>query len=314
MTFRSFLLRFLLAVGVVVMAVVVSAPSYGAEGSFDRTLKVSGPVDLDVQTGSGDVTIRAGDSGTVHVVGHIHASEMGGWFSSDRMSPEEKVKQLEANPPIEQSGNSIRVGHIEERDLRNVSIRYDITVPAQTGVHSRTGSGRQEIYGVLGEVTAHSGSGGLEIRDAGAGVSAHTGSGNIDLQNVSGDVRAEAGSGNVTARLSGAGSVDAQTGSGHIDLSGVKGRLHAETGSGGISVEGSPTGDWTLDTGSGGVRLRMPSDAAFDFYAHTGSGGIEMNHEMTVQGRISRSELRGKVHGGGHLVEVKTGSGSIHVE
>jgi DUF4097 and DUF4098 domain-containing protein YvlB len=239
---------------------------------------------------------------------------MGNWFSNDRLSPEERVKELESNPPIEQNGNSIRLGHIESRDLRNVSISFDVTVPAQTNLHSETGSGEQEISGVKGSVTSHSGSGSLTINDAPAGVSARTGSGNITLQNVAGEIRAQAGSGNVRLQMTGDGGVDAETGSGRIELSGVKGRLHAETGSGRITADGAPTGDWTLDTGSGGVTVRLPADAAFDFYAHTGSGHIDMSHEMTVEGRLSRNEIRGRVHGGGHLVEIKTGSGSIEVQ
>ncbi len=314
MNIRSFLWRLALAVGVIVMAVVVSAPSYGAEGRFERTLNVTGPVDLDVQTGSGNITVHTGSGSTVHVVGTIHASEMGNWFSGDRLSPDERVKQLESNPPIEQNGNSIRLGHIENRDLRNVSISFDVTVPAQATLHSETGSGEQEITGVKGSVTSHSGSGNLSITDATAGVSARTGSGSISLQNVAGDVRAQAGSGNVRVQMTGQGSVDAETGSGRIELSGVKGRLHAETGSGHIVADGAPTGDWTLDTGSGSVTVRLPADAGFDFYAHTGSGHIDMAHEMTVEGRLSRNEIRGRVHGGGHLVEIKTGSGSIEVQ
>jgi hypothetical protein len=38
--------------------------------------------------------------------------------------------------------------------------------------------------------------------------------------------------------------------------------------------------------------------------------------EMTVQGRVqeSRKQIRGKVHGGGPLLAVRTGSGDVHIE
>jgi hypothetical protein len=105
-----------------------------------------------------------------------------------------------------------------------------------------------------------------------------------------------------------------QTGSGRIELRGVHGRLSARAASGTIEAEGSPTGDWRLHTGSGGVTLRLPADAGFELEASTGSGGLTTSHELTISGTMSRHELRGKAHGGGPLVSVSTGSGSVRVE
>ena len=78
-----------------------------------------------------------------------------------RYNSEEKIKRLEANPPIQQSGNDIRIGHIDDPELRrNVSISYDVTVPATTELRVETGSGNQTVEGIQGplEVTAGSGS------------------------------------------------------------------------------------------------------------------------------------------------------------
>ena len=44
------------------------------EGHFDRTLTVSGVVHLDLTTGSGDITIKAGSSNQVVVHGTIPAT------------------------------------------------------------------------------------------------------------------------------------------------------------------------------------------------------------------------------------------------
>ena len=69
------------------------AANASAEGSFQRTLTVTGPVNLDVSTGSGRSQVRTGGSGQVQVVGHIKASD---WFGSP--SAEEKVQRMEKNP------------------------------------------------------------------------------------------------------------------------------------------------------------------------------------------------------------------------
>ena len=52
-----------------------------AEGHFDRTLQVSGIVSLDVTTGSGDITIKAGGSNQVVVHGTVDSSN-NNWFSN----------------------------------------------------------------------------------------------------------------------------------------------------------------------------------------------------------------------------------------
>ena len=53
-----------------------------AEGSFQRALQVTGPVHLDLTTGSGNVEVHTGSSNQVRVTGHIRASE---WFGGKIM-------------------------------------------------------------------------------------------------------------------------------------------------------------------------------------------------------------------------------------
>lgn len=299
-----------------------------AEGTFQKTLQVSGPVNLDVSTGSGSIHIQTGGSGQVQITGHIKITN---WlsFSSD----EDKVKRIQANPPIQQSGNDIRIGHIEDFDLRrNVSISYEVTVPPNTQVHSQTGSGSQTVRGVQGSVEATTGSGSVTISDIGNTVRAETGSGSMDLSNIKGNVRARAGSGSIratgiaggfegntgsghiTLEQTAAGAVRAETGSGGLELSGVHGSLEARAGSGSIHVDGNPSGAWTVHSGSGSVHMRVPTNVSFNLDAQTSSGSISVDHPVTVQGSLSKKHIQGKVGGGGVPVDVQTGSGNIEIE
>ena len=297
-----------------------------AEGSFQRALQVSGPVHLELTTGSGNVEVRTGNSSQVQVTGHIRASE---WFGAN---VEEKIKRLEANPPIQQSGNDIRIGHIDDPELRhNISISYEVVVPVETDLRMQSGSGDQRVEGIRGPLEVSSGSGGLKISSISDRVHAETGSGDIDINRVKGNVHAKTGSGSIDASdIAGAfeansgsgritlqqtapGSVRVDTGSGGMELHGVEGSLEAKAGSGTIQAEGSPTGAWTVHTGSGEVNLKLPSNAAFDLDAHTSSGSISIDQPHTVQGSIGRKEVRGRVGGGGVPVEVETGSGDIQI-
>jgi DUF4097 and DUF4098 domain-containing protein YvlB len=312
-----------------ILTVVGSASlAFAAEGSFDRTLHVTGPVELDVSTGAGHIKVRSGDNGTVQVHAVIKAHDHWGGPSAD-----EKVRRLMANPPIEQEGNIIRIGHISDSALtRNVSIDYELVVPAETQLHSDTGSGDQSIEGIQGPVKASTGSGRIDARQIGGEVHASTGSGDIQLDSIqgavaantgSGSIRAagvagefsgETGSGDVHVQQTAPGRVKASTGSGRIELDGVRGPLHADSGSGDIVAQGDLGGDWRIETGSGRVSVNLPGNAAFDLRAHTDSGTISTKVPITVMGTISRNDYQGKAGAGGYLLELKTGSGDIRIE
>lgn len=299
-------------------------------GSFDRMLKVTGPVELDVVSGSGNITVHTGPKNSVHVTAIIHAHDS--WFGGGG-SAKEKILKLESDPPIEQDGNSIKIGRIQDRDLqRNISIDYDITVPEKTRLTSRTGSGDQKLSGLQQALTAKTGSGNVTLENIGADARITSGSGDLTINSIKGVLSAEAGSGNIRAQGI-AGAITARTGSGEIELeqvaggdinvdagSGdvklrhVKGGVRAETGSGDIDAQGDITHDWRLDAGSGNITLKLPAHASFDLDARTSSGTLRVNHPVTTQGTMSRKHIKGKVRNGGVLLDVHTGSGDIQVD
>ena len=258
--------------------------AWAAEATFTRDLTVNGRVDLTVQTGSGTIHLTPGANGQVHILGRVRSS----WGGND-----EKVREIADHPPVEQTGNIVRVG-TEHENLHNISIDYEIEAPADAFLTAQSGSGNVIDDGVGADAKLSTGSGGIHATGLQGGPSLDTGSGNID------------------AVLTGEGDVRAQTGSGSIELHGVRGALKAETGSGSIKVEGRPVGPWKLTTGSGSVEL-WTADAAFTLDAGTGSGDIHSDREMLTQGSVGRHHVTGKIGGGGPLVRIQTGSGSIRI-
>ena len=280
-----------------------------AEGHFDRTLPVSGAVNLDLTTGSGEVNIKTGSSNQIEIHGTVRSGN--DWWGGDA---ESAVRSVESNPPIAQSGNSIRVGYnLPEDAKRHVSISYEVRVPPDTSLEINTGSGEISVEGVRSHARMHTGSGGIRVRDLGPQSRLETGSGSIRADAVAAPVYAGTGSGSIQADLTGTGDVDVHTGSGSIEVRGVNGGLRARTGSGHITVDGTVKGPWQLHAGSGGVRLALSSGEGFDLNVHTGSGSIHSDLPITVQGTFGRHELKGSVRGGGPEVEVSTGSGDIEI-
>jgi DUF4097 and DUF4098 domain-containing protein YvlB len=324
---RSFGIACLAVMVVLETACAIDAQTYTAEGSFDRTLQVSGPVELEVRTGSGDIQVRTGPGAAVRVVGHIRVRTL-----STGLSADEQVKRVQGDPPVVQTGNTIRVSQVQAPVLRdNISISYEITVPIDTRVRSRSGSGNHLVDGVRGPVEATAGSGNIRIGRAGGTVHVSTGSGDIDLQRVDGALVASAGSGSIRA-LAVAGAITAHTGSGEVDvvqtaggevdlsagsgdirLAGAQGPLRIHASSGNIAVDGRPAGRWELETSSGDVTVRLPADVSFDLDARSSSGRIDSRHPVAVTG-TARRQLQGQVRGGGAPLHVTTASGSIRIQ
>ncbi len=181
MTNRARLLACLLPLALAGTGCDISVAAGGAEATFDRELTVSGPVELDVTSGSGDIRVRTGPAGSVQIHGRAR-THAGHWIGFSGESAAELVRRVEQNPPIEQSGNRIRVGPREWTDRWNgVSISYVITVPADARVMARSGSGDLEVGNVAGPVDASTGSGDIRVGRTTADVKVKTGSGSIEV-------------------------------------------------------------------------------------------------------------------------------------
>ena len=263
---------------------LAALPALASEATFERTLSVSGKVELSVSTGSGNIHLTPGSGNRVHIFGRVKSN----WGAS-----EERVREIAAHPPIEQTGNIVRIGGHHE-NLHNISIDYEIEVPAETYLEAGSGSGN--------------------ITDDGVGENAKlsTGSGDIHATGLHGGFSAGTGSGNIYVEQTGEGEVKAETGSGNIELKNLHGGLRAHTGSGNIKAGGTPASPWHLGTGSGNVEF-WAGNAAFTLDAETGSGSIHSDKEMLTQGASSRHHITGKINGGGPTVRVETGSGDIRV-
>ena len=295
------------------LSIFWAGEAQSARGSFEQSFSIDESILLDVSTGSGSITIRTGSAGQVEVSGNITIGI--GLFNRSNEKAQELVRRLEEDPPVSLVDGRLQVGHLKDRAYeRNVTISYEIVVPAGTQVKSHTGSGSQSISGVAGPVEAGSGSGRLTLADIGGAVEARTGSGAIRADGIAGAFEAHTGSGSVRLTQTAPGDVVVSTGSGSSELHGIVGALRVHAGSGRIKVDGRQEGPWNLDTGSGSVQIKLPDNAAFELDAESSSGGIVVDHPVTVQGKMSKRHLRGEVRGGGDLLRIETGSGGIRID
>jgi DUF4097 and DUF4098 domain-containing protein YvlB len=147
-------------------------------------------------------------------------------------------------------------------------------------------------------------------------VDLHTGDGKIELANFKGEMQLRSGDGSQEID-SVDGKLHATTGDGHIRASGRFDELELKTGDGRVDAHAAGgsaiASSWRLESGDGTVTLEVPENLAADVDMHTGDGHIDLDMPITTSGKIRENEVRGKMNGGGNLLVIHTGDGSIRL-
>ena len=316
----------LLAGTAVLAMVALAACSAGpsVSGTFERTFNVSGPVRIELSNAAGDVNIEGSADSKVHVRADVRAYGFG--FGS----PQQRLDEIVSNPPLEQRGDTIRIGKDLTR-MRNVSISYQVQVPHDTEIDSSVVSGSETVRSVRGPVktTAVSGSirvehvgreaqlttvsGSVDASDIGDDVHANSASGSVNVSNTKSDVRVHAISGVLRVSKPG-GRVDAGTTSGVIDVDGASNDVKASAVSGRVTVQGNPGTNsyWDVHTTSGGVQLLVPPNLNFHLSAEAVAGEIRADIPIVIEEQTKHS-LRARVGNGGARIQVRTVSGQIQI-
>jgi hypothetical protein len=195
-------------------------------------------------------------------------------------------------------GDGIQIAEHQSGDVVEIDVRYphhgfgitidggsrrveiEIHMPREGRVDLHTGDGRIELAGLKGEMLLRSGDGAQEV------------------DGVEGKLRAV-------------------TGDGHIRANGRFEELDLKTGDGSVEARAAAgstlASGWRLESGDGSVTLEVPENLAADVDLHTGDGHIDLDMPVTTTGKIRENEVHGKLNGGGNLLTIHTGDGSIRL-
>jgi len=299
-------------------------------GSFHRTFTVNGPVSLQISTGAGDVHVTGAPGSTVTVDGTIHQS----WSLLGGNDPH-AIRDIENNPPVEQTGNTISIRGLHHGWNDHVWISYVITTPPNTRLDAHSGSGDINVAGLSGSAELGAGSGDLQVANLGGNLRAETGSGNISFDHIHGEARLSAGSGTIEGSDVG-GHFSADTGSGDVrvqrlqqgaevhtssgdqELRGVSGDLSAHASSGTIRTDGQLDGAhrWNLSASSGDITISLPAQTAANVRLETSSGSMEVHHSSRSLGQLGRHVWQGVMGSASSTaadLTIRTSSGDIRV-
>ncbi len=160
------------------------------------------------------------------------------------------------------------------------SVHIEVWVPQQTKLKLDSSDGSLRLEGTRGEARLNTSDGSIRVHD-------------VD------------------------GTLVARSADGSIEASGRFDALDLNTSDGHITAEVRPgsrlTSNWYIRTSDGSITVRLPDDLAADLDVWTSDGHITLDLPVMVQGTQTRERVRGRLNGGGPLLEVHTSDGSVHI-
>jgi DUF4097 and DUF4098 domain-containing protein YvlB len=268
-----------------------------------------GTTTLLVDTQAGDVEAYDLDC-NVHAdttVGQIHCDRIRGWAEGNT------------------GGGEIHMGKIGGT-VRCVSAAGSIFVDSSGGeAICQTAGGEIQVHEAAGPMTLSTEGGNIQVDRAGSTVEAHTGQGVIEISQAAGMVLADTRGGSI--QVGSARGVKCQSGAGTIRVKTLSGPLNVQTAMGSILAEllaGARIEDASLIAGSGDITVLIPSNLALSLVARNETGGnpriVSDFSELRPKAfpkafSMPRPQLvyEGSINGGGPLITINTGSGTIYV-
>jgi hypothetical protein len=291
--------------GVALLAAAAIAPSVRAEDVV-KTYTVTGRANVRVDTNDGSVRVTTSDTKQVEFRVEYRGLELGKNLRVDSRQEGDKVEltaRMTGHWGFSWGANS-RGLHIEVR------------MPREADLQIETGDGSVQADSVNGTVNVHTGDGSVKANSLSGTIDLHTSDGSITVDGLKGDIRLRTGDGSIEAHDID-GRVEADSGDGHIRIAGRFDALNVKTGDGSVDTRVQPgskmASSWSIRTGDGSVDLVLPGDFQADINATTGDGHISLGIPVTVEGTFSKSEIRGKMNGGGQPLTIHTGDGSIRL-
>jgi hypothetical protein len=241
---------------------------------WSKTYNMSGKPDLRIETSDANIRVTTWDQNTIEAKVITKHYKIG----EGGIQVEERQNGDSVEIEVRYPHHDLSMGILHVEWDRRVDVI--IQMPREGRVNLSTGDGKIDLVGLKGEMDLHSGDG------------------SENLDGVDGRLRASSGDGHIRAngRFD---ELDLKTGDGHLEVSAAAGSSLA-------------TG-WRLETGDGNVSLEVPGDLAADVDLHTSDGHIDLDMPISTEGKIHEGDVHGKLNGGGNVITIRTGDGSIHL-
>jgi Putative adhesin len=242
-----------------------------------------------------EVPVAITQHGDVIEVAAHRTSELSGWFGNPRLRLHYTITvPRRFNVDLKTSGGDVHVGDVEG----------SVTV-ASSG-------GDLNLDNIVGQLTASTSGGNVRLASCRAPAVLRSSGGDLDLGTVSGATEATTSGGDIRVQRADAKLV-VKTSGGDITLHQIGAATEARTSGGSIhaTLVAQPAAESIFSTSGGEVDIAMHDGIRVDLDAKTSGGRVENEFPVTIRGTTSRSELQGKINGGGPSLVLRSSGGSI---
>jgi DUF4097 and DUF4098 domain-containing protein YvlB len=280
----------------------------------------------DITVGAAEYKVREEKRFAITGASQVHLSTFDGSIEIRGWDRPEILIEVEKQGSDQQATDAIKVNATHEGGTvtidipkppgigstnwrRSPSARIVASIPIQSNLVVRSGDGSISVDRVTGTIDLRTDDGSVKLDEARGTLLVRTNDGAINGEDVDG-------------------TIDAQTGDGSIVLEGVMRGVRLDTEDGSVKItarKGSATeADWSVTTGDGSIRAELPKGFGAEVDAQSGDGRVYVegltkdpgdqsgDHERESQ-REGRRSARGSLGGGGKLMKLRTGDGSINV-
>lgn len=308
-------------------------------GKYDDKFRYQEVIEKNFTVKNGQSLILDSDKGSVQIVGTsgnevtVKVTKGANRVSENRAEEMFERFQLDfrqTNDGVEIYGEYDKPGFWRSSFWNKLKIVFEIEVPNKFDLDIVTSGGSLEAEEITGELKLKTSGGSLKLYTLQGDIQARTSGGSITAKMVSGDayLKTSGGSikvsdceGSIQCNTSGgsitaegmSGNLDFHTSGGGIRLHDISGEVSAKTSGGSIKTElvGQPDGPVALKTSGGSVTVYMDENVKADIDARTSGGRVSVDFPVKVEGKLSKSRLRGEMNGGGPLFTLRTSGGSI---
>lgn len=263
---------------------------------------------VSVETTGGNIEVVHDASADPRVEAYVQVADQKKLTTEQLGAMLEKTYQLQ----LETEGNLLKAvaTRINRNNKARLSISFKVYVPAPgIGVNLSTSGGNIQVENLHGEINGSTGGGSILVQHSQGKIKLATSGGSIKAQHCNGDLDLQTSGGSILIdALNGRGKV--ATGSGSVKATGIEGSFEAATSHGSIDVRMAKITDPVkLKTSDGSISLAIPANTGADLELE--GPRVNVPNLQDFSGRAGNTEIRGKLHGGGAVVQAKALRGRI---
>jgi hypothetical protein len=257
---------------------------------FEESFPVSGRAAVDIEIHDADIVFASHSGSEILVEVTVNSRDGGEDWAREVFERTDFISRKKGNT-IEIRTSEPQVSRSEYQRNGHVWSQIKISHPVSLDCVVTTGDGDVNVERIDGKIDLRTGDGDIRLRHVkGSEFTVYTGDGDIEIESLN------------------SASAELHTGDGDVSIYELNGPLMVRTGDGDIDIRLTDPGDVRVETGDGDITISAGTDLRADVELH---GEDVTVRGFELKGLLNNHRVQGQLNGGGNLLRVTTGDGSI---